>query len=128
LGNGRLVRAAGVYLVGELELWQEAASATLHLAMVSAQHLYASTPLHLNTALWGGFIIESGSLRIFFAGDSGYGDHFAEIRERFAPIDLALLPIGAYEPRWFMKDVHMNLEEAVQAHLDLGANRSIGMN
>jgi len=65
--------------------------------------------------------------RIFFTGDSGYGPHFGEIRRRLPPIDLALLPIGAYEPRWFMKDIHMNPEEAVQAHLDLGAAASIAM-
>ena len=127
LGNGRLVRSAGVHRVEELDWWQQAAPASLHVTLVPAQHFSARGPFDRNRALWGGFIIESGSLRIFFAGDSGYGDHFAEIRERFAPIDLALLPIGAYEPRWFMKDVHMDPEEAVQAHLDLGANRSIGM-
>ena len=65
--------------------------------------------------------------QIYFAGDSGYGPHFLEVGRRFPRIDLALIPIGAYEPRWFMKDIHMNPEEAVQAHLDVGARRSIGM-
>ena len=64
---------------------------------------------------------------MFFAGDSGYASHFLEIRERCGPIDLALLPVGAYEPRWFMKDVHMDPAEAVQAHLDLQARRSLAM-
>ena len=68
-----------------------------------------------------------GSARIFFAGDTAYGPFFRDIRHRLGPIDLALLPIGAYEPRWFMQAVHMNPAEAVQAHLDLEAAESIGM-
>ena len=69
----------------------------------------------------------AGAQRIYFAGDTGYVPFFADVRHRLGPIDLALLPIGAYEPRWFMKAVHMNPEEAVQAHLDLQATASIGM-
>jgi L-ascorbate metabolism protein UlaG (beta-lactamase superfamily) len=80
-----------------------------------------------NRALWGGFLMEAGGHRILFAGDTGYGAHFREIAGRLSPVDLALLPIGAYEPRWFMKDIHMNPGEAVQAHLDLGARQSIAM-
>jgi L-ascorbate metabolism protein UlaG (beta-lactamase superfamily) len=80
-----------------------------------------------NRALWGGFLIEAGGHRILFAGDTGYGPHFREIAARLGPVELALLPIGAYEPRWFMKDIHMNPAEAVQAHLDLAARRSIAM-
>ena len=64
---------------------------------------------------------------IYFAGDTAYAPFFHDIRQRLGPIDLALLPIGAYEPRWFMQSVHMNPAEAVQAHLDLGATRSIAM-
>ena len=68
-----------------------------------------------------------GGLRIFFAGDTAYGPFFQTIRQRLGPIDVALLPIGAYEPRWFMQAVHMNPADAVQAHLDLEAAQSIGM-
>jgi L-ascorbate metabolism protein UlaG (beta-lactamase superfamily) len=127
LGNAGLVRSAGVQRPEELDWWQQAAPASPHITLVPAQHFSARGPGDRNRALWGGFIIETGGRRIFFAGDSGYAGHFKEIGRRFAPIDLALLPIGAYEPRWFMKDVHMNPAEAVQAHLDLGATRSIGM-
>ena len=70
---------------------------------------------------------EPGNKRILFAGDTAYGSFFREAREQLGAIDLALLPIGAYEPRWFMQAVHMNPEEAVQAHVDLGAATSIGM-
>ena len=68
-----------------------------------------------------------GTVRIYFAGDTAYADFFRDIRHRLGPIDLALLPIGAYEPRWFMQAVHMNPAEAVQAHLDLEAAHSIAM-
>ncbi len=71
--------------------------------------------------------MDVGGRRLYFAGDSGYGPMFRDIGQRLGPIDLALLPIGAYEPRWFMKDIHMNPAEAVQAHLDLGAKQSLGM-
>ena len=66
-------------------------------------------------------------ITLYFAGDSGYAPHFGEIGARFPSIDVALLPIGAYEPRWFMRPVHMNPEEAVRAHLDVRPRVSIGM-
>jgi L-ascorbate metabolism protein UlaG (beta-lactamase superfamily) len=72
-------------------------------------------------------MLTTGSRRIFFAGDSGYAPLFRQIRRRLGPIDLALLPIGAYEPRWFMRPIHMNPAEAVQAHLDLEAALSVSM-
>jgi L-ascorbate metabolism protein UlaG (beta-lactamase superfamily) len=77
--------------------------------------------------LWGGFVITLGARRIYFAGDSGYAPQFREVPERCGAIDLALMPIGAYDPRWFMRDIHMNPEEALQAHLDCGAKQSIAM-
>ena len=127
LGNGRLLRSAGIGQVEELDWWQPATSAPLPITLVPAQHFSARHLLDRNRALWGGFLIEAGGQRILFAGDTGYGPHFREIGARLGPIDLALLPIGAYEPRWFMKDIHMNPAEAVQAHLDLAAGRSIAM-
>jgi len=71
--------------------------------------------------------MNTGRGRIYFAGDTAYGSFFGDVGRRLGPIDLALLPIGAYEPRWFMQFVHMNPDEAVQAHLDVGAVASIGM-
>jgi L-ascorbate metabolism protein UlaG (beta-lactamase superfamily) len=72
-------------------------------------------------------MLGAGRVRIFFAGDTAYAPFFRDVRERLGPIDLALLPIGAYEPRWFMQAVHMNPAEAVQGHVDLEASASIGM-
>jgi L-ascorbate metabolism protein UlaG (beta-lactamase superfamily) len=127
LGNGRLLRSAGFRQVEEIDWWETARAAPLPITVTPSQHFSARGPFDRNRALWGGFLIEAGGLRILHAGDSGYGPHFREIAARLAPIDLALLPIGAYEPRWFMQDIHMNPAEAVQAHLDLAARQSIAM-
>ena len=127
LGNGALVRSCGIKRVEELDWWQEAKSTALPIALTPAQHFSARGPLDRNRALWGGFMLTTGGARIFFAGDTAYAPFFRDIRRRIGPVDLALLPIGAYEPRWFMQPVHMNPAEAVQAHLDLEASESIGM-
>jgi L-ascorbate metabolism protein UlaG (beta-lactamase superfamily) len=127
LGNGRLLRSAGIARVEEIDWWGTTNAAQLPITLTPAQHFSARSMFDRNRALWGGFLIEAGGRRILHAGDSGYGHHFKEIAARLGPIDLALLPIGAYEPRWFMKDIHMNPAEAVQAHLDLAAPRSIAM-
>ena len=126
-GNGGLLRAAGFSKVEELDWWQASSTAPLRVTVTPAQHFSARGPFDRNRALWGGFLLEAAGRRILHAGDSGYGSHFRQIGERLGPIDLALIPIGAYEPRWFMKDIHMNPAEAVQAHLDLGARQSIAM-
>jgi L-ascorbate metabolism protein UlaG (beta-lactamase superfamily) len=127
LGNGRLARRAGFSRVEELDWWQQSGSAPFPVSVAPAQHFSARTPFNRNRALWGSFLLRIGTRQLFFGGDSGYNGHFAAIRERHGEPDLALLPIGAYEPRWFMQDVHMNPAEAVQAHLDLGAALSVGM-
>jgi L-ascorbate metabolism protein UlaG (beta-lactamase superfamily) len=127
LGNGALVRSSGIRRVEELDWWQETKTPALPITLTPAQHFSARTPLDRNRALWGGFLIVAGGVRIFFAGDTAYAPVFRDVRQRLGPIDLALLPIGAYEPRWFMQALHMNPEEAVQAHLDLEALQSVGM-
>ena len=127
LGNGALVRSAGIRRVEELDWWHKATTSAVPVVLTPAQHFSARGPLDRNRALWGGFALEAGGRRIFFAGDTGYSTFFRDVRTRLGPIDLALLPIGAYEPRWFMQAVHMNPAEAVQAHLDLEASESIGM-
>jgi L-ascorbate metabolism protein UlaG (beta-lactamase superfamily) len=127
LGNGPLLRSAGAARVEEIDWWETASGVTPPITLTRAQHFSARGPFDRNRALWGGFFIDAGSHRILFAGDTGYGPHFTEIAERLGPIDLALLPIGAYEPRWFMKDIHVNPAEAVQAHVDLEARQSVAM-
>ena len=126
-GNARLVRSAGIRRLDELDWWQDVTASVVPVTATPAQHFSARTAFDRNRALWGGFVLRIGGHRVFFAGDTAYAPFFGEVRRRLGPIDLALLPIGAYEPRWFMQVVHMNPEEAVQAHLDLGARASIGM-
>jgi L-ascorbate metabolism protein UlaG (beta-lactamase superfamily) len=127
LGNRALVRSSGIRRVEQLDWWQEATTSALPIALTPAQHFSARSPLDRNRALWGGFMLVAGGRRIFFAGDTAYARFFRDVRQRLGPIDLALLPIGAYEPRWFMQAVHMNPAEAVQAHLDLEASESVAM-
>ena len=127
LGNASLVRSTGLRRVEELDWWQESKQAPLPITLTPAHHFCARGLLDRNAALWGGFTVAAGRRRLYFAGDTAYGPFFTDIRARLGPIDLALLPIGAYEPRWFMRSVHMNPEEAVRAHLDLGAAGSLGM-
>lgn len=126
LGNARHLRRLGIH-AKELDWWHTTESGALRITATPARHFSARTPFDRNRSLWGGFMIQHGDHRILFAGDSGMGPHWAEIRARLGAPALALLPIGAYEPRWFMAPVHMNPDEAVQAHLDLQSRRSIGM-
>jgi L-ascorbate metabolism protein UlaG (beta-lactamase superfamily) len=78
-------------------------------------------------ALWGGLSVLSAEDHFFFAGDTGYAQHFTEVRERLGAPRLALLPIGAYEPRAVMQSMHMNPTDAVQAHQDLKATQSLAI-
>lgn len=127
LGNGRLARRTGFTRIEELDWWQSASGSPVPVTVTPARHFSARTPFDRNRALWGSFVVDIAGRRLFFGGDSGYAPHFADIRRRHGAMDLSLLPIGAYEPRWFMQTVHMNPAEAVQAHIDLGSRQSVGM-
>ena len=128
LANARHLAKAGIRGARELDWWEEARCGPLRITYVPAQHFSARTPWDRNRSLWGGFVVEAeDGASVYFAGDSGWCPYFAEIGARFPRLDLALLPIGAYEPRWFMRTQHMDPEEAVRAHLAVGARRSLGM-
>ena len=128
LGNRRYLPAPSRPRVSELDWWEAHEPLLgLRITAVPAQHFSARTPWDRDRALWCGFVVEAEGRSVYFAGDSGYGAHFAEIGRRFPGIDVALLPIGAYEPRWFMGPVHVDPAQAVQAHLDLGARTSVAM-
>jgi N-acyl-phosphatidylethanolamine-hydrolysing phospholipase D len=99
----------------------------LSFHFLPVQHWSARTPWDRNKSLWGGWMVEASDFRCFFAGDTGYSRDFLDIAQRFPSIDLAALPIGAYDPRWFMRPMHVDPEEAVQIHLDLRARRSVAM-
>jgi len=128
LGVGRyLHRGPAGEGATELDWWQSSRIGDAQVTCVPAQHFSARTPWDRDTSLWCGFVVRADGVTLYFAGDSGYSPQFAEIGARCPGIDVALLPIGAYEPRWFMSPVHMNPDEAVRAHLDVNARASIGM-
>jgi L-ascorbate metabolism protein UlaG (beta-lactamase superfamily) len=124
LGNDTIIQSRYKAIPVETLDWHQSISfnknVTIHLEPV--QHWSARGILDKNKALWGAFVIETRGGNIYFAGDTGYGDghFFRDTLKRFGGFRLALLPIGAYEPKWFMNYAHMNPEEAVLAHKDLG--------
>jgi L-ascorbate metabolism protein UlaG (beta-lactamase superfamily) len=117
----------GSRVVCELDWWDRVSVGAAEITCVPAQHFSARTPWDRNHTLWCGFVVSVDGITLYFAGDSGYSPQFAEIGARCPRIDVALLPIGAYEPRWFMLPMHMNPEEAVRVHLDVQARTSIAM-
>lgn len=127
LGNGDLLERVGATKVEELDWWETSAESSLSVTATPARHFSARTPFDKNERLWCGFTLKAGERRIYFAADTASAPFFAEIPKRIGAIDMALIPIGAYEPRWFMNVVHMNPADAVQAHIDCGSRRSIGM-
>jgi L-ascorbate metabolism protein UlaG (beta-lactamase superfamily) len=127
-GDARLVGPLGFKDMRELDWWDETPiGEELKIAFVPAQHSSARGLLDRQQSLWGGYVIKSRGRLIYFSGDSGYSKHFSDIKLRLGSPDIAMLGIGSYEPRWFMKPIHMNPAEAVRAHGDLGAKHSIGM-
>lgn len=132
LGNSSyLSDIEGIQTV-ELDWWQShemtVRGTAAKITLVPAQHWSSRSLTDKRKALWGGFVVEVDQKKIYFSGDSGYSKNiFSQIGERWKNFDLALLPIGAYEPRWFMKVNHMNPEESVQAHLDVKSKISVAM-
>jgi N-acyl-phosphatidylethanolamine-hydrolysing phospholipase D len=121
LGVGSLLRRFGVRRTTELDWWETTSVAGLRIACTPACHFSARGLHDRNATLWCGWTARSQAGAVFFAGDTGVHPEFAAIGERFGAFDLALLPVGAYEPRWFMKPVHMAPEEAVDAYDGLRA-------
>jgi L-ascorbate metabolism protein UlaG (beta-lactamase superfamily) len=117
----------GIGKVTELDWWDSAAYMGLQLTLAPVQHWSARTLWDRNTTLWGAWVVEHPRLRFFFGGDFGYSPDLADIGRHFGHIDLAALPIGAYEPRWFMSVMHVNPDEAVQAQRDLNARYAVAM-
>jgi len=127
LGLARWFREQGIDNVTELDWWDREAVGSLQIHFVPAQHWSNRTEFDKNRSLWGGWIIAHPDFRFYFAGDTGYSQDFTDIGARFPGIDLAALPIGSYEPRWFMKMQHVDPNEAVQIHKDLGTRYSVAM-
>jgi N-acyl-phosphatidylethanolamine-hydrolysing phospholipase D len=127
LGLKAWFAARGITDVVEQDWWEHADYLGLRIHEVPSQHFSSRTLWDRNRTLWGGFLVEHPTLRFYFAGDAGYSRDFAEIHARLGPIDVAALPIGAYEPRWFMGPMHINPAEAVQALQDLHARLAVAM-
>jgi L-ascorbate metabolism protein UlaG (beta-lactamase superfamily) len=126
-GGAKLLRAEKIGPVHELDWGESLTLSGFTIHCVPALHFSSRGLFDRNRTLWCGYAIECRERLVYFAGDTAFGDHFAQIREKFGPPRLALLPIGAYEPRWFMSPVHMGPDEAVRAHRILGAGASIAI-
>jgi len=111
----------------ELDWWQSKQIGQWNFTAVPVQHWSKRGLFDTNMTLWAGWVVRSPEQKLFFAGDTGYSKDFIEIGKRYGPMDLSLIPIGAYAPRWFMKDMHVNPEEAVKIHIDVESRQSIGM-
>lgn len=133
LENGRYLARKGLPGAAELDWWaHHELPAGVRATYVPAQHWSARGVFDRRRMLWGGFHLRTPAGSLYFAGDSGYPppgvpSFLKAIRERLGAPDVALLPIGAYAPRWFMATQHMDPDEAVRSHLDLGARLSVGM-
>ena len=121
-----LPRAARARLC-ELGWWEQTRVAGVELSFVPSHHWSRRALTDTNQSLWGGFVIDARAARVYHAGDTAYFDGFGEIGRRFPGIDAAMLPIGAYDPAWFIEQQHMNPEQATQGFLDLGARRFLAM-
>ncbi len=126
LGLGDLIREAGGEAI-ELDWWDEVAVGTVRVHCVPAQHFSGRSLTDQDKRLWAGFVVEGPTTRFYHSGDTGYFSGFSEIGDRFGPIDVAALPIGAYDPRAMMRFVHLDPEEAIQAAVDLHARHVVAM-
>jgi L-ascorbate metabolism protein UlaG (beta-lactamase superfamily) len=128
IGDKALIESIGIKDVHELDWWD---AVEIHpgtqIIFTPTQHSSARGLFDRDRSLWGSYFIRHGGRSVYFGGDAGYSTHYTEIGKRLGPPDIALLGIGAYAPRWFMKPIHMEPAEAVSAHKDLGAKLSIGM-
>jgi len=130
LGNDTIMRNHDPAIAAEAYDWGDrvVVGPQVAVTLIPTRHWSARNLSDRNMSLWTSFVIETPGGRIYFVGDSAYGDgqNFREARRHHGPLRLAILPIGAYEPRWFMRDQHMNPAEAVQAFIDCGAELAFG--
>jgi L-ascorbate metabolism protein UlaG (beta-lactamase superfamily) len=127
MGDGPLLRKIGAEKVIELEWWKSTEIGGVEVTFVPSRHWSMHYPWDRNESLWGGYVIRANDGTAYHSGDTGFFDGFAEIGSRLGPIDWAMLPIGAYEPRWFMAPQHMGPEHSMEAFQMLGARRFVAM-
>jgi L-ascorbate metabolism protein UlaG (beta-lactamase superfamily) len=126
-GMSRWMRRCGCTRVIELQWWQQADVEGLRITLVPACHWSRRGIFDTNLALWGGYVIEGDGHSVYHSGDTASFKGFGEIGRRFPELDAAMLPIGGYQPAWFMEHYHLNPEQAGSAFVDLGARRLIPM-
>jgi len=117
----------GIGGVVEMDWWDSLTLQDWTIHAVPVQHFSGRSLFDRNETLWAGWVLEHPEFKFFFAGDTGYSKDFRDLGTRLGPFDLAAIPIGAYEPRWFMSAVHVDPEQAVKIHQDVGARYSVGM-
>lgn len=128
LGDKSLIQSLGALHVHEMDWWDSIkVSRHLEITFAPTQHFSGRGLFDFDKSLWGSFVMNVNGRKVYFGGDSGYSPYYKDIEHRFGPMDLSFLPIGSYEPRWFMKAVHMNPEESVMAHRDLQSRETIGI-
>jgi L-ascorbate metabolism protein UlaG (beta-lactamase superfamily) len=127
LGLKKWFTARGVDQVVELDWWDRSLDGNFEIIAVPVQHWSKRSLFSRNKTLWAGWVIASKDFRFLFVGDTGYNSLFKQIGEKLGPFDLAAIPIGAYEPRWFMARHHVNPEESVQIHKDIGSRKSVAI-
>ncbi|MGH3915905.1 MAG: MBL fold metallo-hydrolase [Pseudonocardiaceae bacterium] len=126
-GLGRWFRCRGFTAVTELDWWESMSLGTLDVSLVPAHHWSRRGVFDTCASLWGGWVLTAGEHRVYHAGDTGYGPYFTDIGARYPGIDAAMLPVGAYAPRWFMRPMHVDPEESVRAAHDVGARVMVPM-
>ena len=126
-GLGSWFRRRGFHDVRELAWWESTHAGPLRITFVPSRHWSRRRPWDTNRSHWGGFVVEGGGRSVWHAGDTAWFRGFDEIGARFPRLDAAILPIGAYEPAWFMEDHHLNPEQAGRAFLASGARAMVPM-
>lgn len=127
LGNLELLQSLGITNVKELDWWDQQSVGPLTVTFTPAQHWTQRSLWDRNQSLWGGWSIKTSGFHFVYVGDTGYSQDFADIRQRLGPADVALIPVGAYEPRWFMGKQHVDPAGAIKIHKDLQSRLSIGV-
>ncbi|MDC3247819.1 MBL fold metallo-hydrolase [Gammaproteobacteria bacterium] len=126
-GDLKLLKKNKINNVYEFEWWKSFKGKNFEFTFTPVQHWSKRSLFDRNKSLWGGWYIKHSDYSIYHAGDTGYSDDFKETRIRLGAPKYAFIPIGAYDPEWFMSDSHVNPEEAVQIMLDLQAEKGFGM-
>lgn len=127
LANGETLERHDIAPIAEMDWWQSQTIGDAEVHCIPARHWSRRGISDMDRALWSGWVVRAGGRSFYFAGDTGAFPGFAEVRERFGPMDLAAVPIGAYEPRAMMEPAHLNPEEAVDALVALDAARGVAM-